>query len=121
MIRFLEQVDSGHTAVPRPARTAYVQVVHRDESRKNCLVELLVDLDKAKIVFKQRLPGKHSYIDSDYMQAVEAVCRADPRVQEEVRALDLPKEATVVIEAWAYAPDGMNDMSERVTMVRVSH
>lgn len=118
MVRFLEHADSGHTGVSPPARTAHVQVIETDENRKNCLVELLVDLDKKSVVKKQRLPGKHSYIDSDYMKAVEAVCGADSRVQAELRSLDLPEEATVIIEPWAYAPDGMNDMSERVTMVR---
>lgn len=118
MVRFLEQIDSGHTGAVSPARTAHVQIIETDKSQKNCLVEILVDLDKKSITKMQRLPGKHSYIDSDYMKAVEAVCRADPRVQEELRTLDLPDEATVVIEAWAYAPDGMNDMTGRVTMVR---
>ncbi|RMJ21643.1 amine oxidase [Aspergillus sp. HF37] len=116
MVRFLEQVDSGQTAVFWPARTAHVQVIQTDKDRKNCLVELLVDLDKTQVVKKQYLPGKHSYIDSDYMQAVKAVCRADSRFQAEVRSLDLPEDATVIIEPWAYAPDGMNDMSQRVSM-----
>ena len=53
------------------------------------------------------------------MQTVEKACRADPRIDDEIRKLKLPSGATVVIEAWAYATDGMNDMNERTTMVRI--
>lgn len=83
----------------------------------NEMVELLIDLDAASVVKKEHLVGKHPYIDSAYMQAVEKACRADPRVQAEIEKLKLPSGATVVIEPWAYATDGMNDMSERTTMV----
>lgn len=51
------------------------------------------------------------------MQNVAAACLGDPKVQEEIRSLDLPPGATVVVEPWAYATDGLNDMKERQTMV----
>ena len=92
-----------------------MQVVVQVE--KNQLFELIVDIDAAKVVTNQYLKGKHSYIDSDYMTQVEAACIADEQVQNEISKLDLPPEAKVVVEAWAYATDGMNDMSERTTMV----
>lgn len=87
------------------------------QAEKNKLFELVVDIDNAKVVTNQYLKGRHSYIDSDYMTQVEAACIADEQVQNEISKLDLPPEAKVVVEAWAYATDGMNDMSERTTMV----
>ena len=80
-------------------------------------VELIVDLDNDKVARKQHLKGKHSYIDANYMKAVEAACLANEAVQAEIDTLDLPVGATVVVEPWAYATDGMNDMTDRVTMV----
>lgn len=79
----------------------------------------MVDLNAKSIKSKQELPGKHSYIDADYMRQVERACLADSRVQDEIRSLNLPEGATVVVEPWAYATDGMNDMNERVTMVGI--
>lgn len=117
MMRFLEREHMGMDTPERPARVARVQVVlpklGRDQPH-----ELLVDLDHSSVQQRRHLEGKHSYIDSAYMQAVEAACRADERVQAEIQTLQLPAGATIVIEAWAYATDGMNDMSERTTMVR---
>jgi primary-amine oxidase len=51
------------------------------------------------------------------MKAVEEACLADERVQAEIKTLNVPDGATVVVEPWAYATDGMNDMTDRVTMV----
>ena len=118
-MRFLEREHSGLDTLERPARVARVQVVvpKRDRSQ---LYELLVDLGQSSIVQQKHLKGKHSYIDSAYMEAVEAACRADERVQAEIQTLGLPAGATVVIEPWAYGTDGMNDVSERITMVRPS-
>ncbi|KAJ5736992.1 uncharacterized protein N7483_002117 [Penicillium malachiteum] len=101
-----------------PARTARAQVIIKSETGVSELIELLVNLDQGIISKKEHLPGKHSYIDTSYMQAVENACRADPRIESEIQKLKLPKDATVVIEAWAYATDGMKDMTERTTMVR---
>jgi primary-amine oxidase len=42
---------------------------------------------------------------------------ADPKVQAEIKTLDLPEGASVIIEPWAYATDGANDMSRRISMV----
>lgn len=121
MLRFLEKEHAMQPVNDRPARMARVQVVTRDASGKNKLMELLVDLDRAVVVKQEHLAGKHSYIDSNYMQSVEKACLADVRVQEEIKKLALPTGASVIVEAWAYAPDGMNDMSERVTMVDTPH
>ena len=51
------------------------------------------------------------------MKTVEKACMEDERVQAEIRNLELPPSASVIVEAWAYATDGMNDMSQRTTMV----
>ncbi|KAF7588495.1 hypothetical protein BBP40_005631, partial [Aspergillus hancockii] len=116
MICFLEREHSGQPLNTRPTRTARVQMVTRSDAQKNQLIELLVDLDHGTIIKQEHLVGKHSYIDSSYMQSVEKACLADVRVQEEIRKLELPPGASVIVEPWAYAPDGMNDMSERITM-----
>lgn len=63
------------------------------------------------------LPGKHSYTDADEMQKSEIACLANPKVKAEIKALDLPEEAVVVVESWTYAPDGTEDMTKRIIMV----
>ncbi|KAJ5710166.1 hypothetical protein N7493_009758 [Penicillium malachiteum] len=115
MIKFLEQIHL-HKQPQLPTRTARVQVTVQSESGSPELVELFVNLDQGIISKKEHLPGRHSYIDTSYMQAVENACRADPRIESEIQKLRLPKDATVVIEPWAYATDGMKDMTERTTM-----
>jgi Cu2+-containing amine oxidase len=77
-------------------------------------------LTYGSVIKKEYLVGKHPYIDSAYMQAAEKACRADPRIEAEIQKLKLPDGAQVVVEPWAYATDGMNDVSERTTMVRLA-
>lgn len=92
-------------------------MVIRTEQKRNQLYELIVDLDRGAVLQKDFLEGKHSYIDGAYMQEVEKVCLANDEVQREIKTLDLPAGATVIVEPWAYATDGMNDMSRRTSMV----
>jgi primary-amine oxidase len=120
MVAFLEKEHLRETQTPRPPRVARVQVTVPSASGSYELVELLVDLDSAKLIKQEHLVGKHPYIDSAYMQAVEKACRENARVQAEIQKLKLPAGASVVIEPWAYATDGMKDMSERTTMVCAS-
>ena len=120
MIPFLELEHRGQHAGTRPARVARVQLVIRSDQGSNQLIELLVDLGQAAVINQQNMVGKHSYIDSAYMKAVERACIADERVKMEIRSLELPTGATVCVEPWAYATDGMNDMSERTTMVGIT-
>lgn len=117
MIPFLEKEHLGQSQISRPARTARVQVTIRGDSGSVEMVELFVNLDSASVVKKEHLAGKHPYIDSAYMQAAEKACRANPRVRAEIEKLKLPPGAKFVVEPWAYATDGMNDMTERTTMV----
>jgi primary-amine oxidase len=93
-----------------------VETVDKKEE-KSALFELRVDLDRGKVVAKQHHAGKHSYIDTEFMQRVEKACLADPVVGEQVDGLGLPEGAQVVVEPWAYATDGENDMRRRVSMV----
>ena len=121
MIPFLEKEHRKQPVAKAPTRRARVEVVVQGSSNdeeKNQLFELVVDLDNDKVVRKQHVKGKHSYIDAEYMKAVERACLANEEVQAEVRTLNLPEGAEIVVEPWAYATDGMNDMTERVTMVR---
>lgn len=116
MILFLESEHTSSEQQPHPARIAKVQAYVGSSSGKPIFTEFMVDIDAKKITRKEELPGKHSYIDADYMRQVETACLADAKVQEEIKSLKLPEGATVVVEPWAYATDGMNDMSERTTM-----
>lgn len=118
MISFLEGELRGQTH-PRPVRAARVQVTIRGDAKPNEMVELIVDLKSGSVIKKEHLVGKHPYIDSAYMQAAEKACRADPRIEAEIQKLKLPADSQVVVEPWAYATDGMNDVSERTTMVRI--
>lgn len=83
----------------------------------------MVDLNAATITSKASLPGKHSFIDAEFMAQVAAACLADSGIQQEIETLKLPEGATVVVEPWAYATDGMKDMKDRWTMVslRIRH
>lgn len=118
MIKYLD-AEHESTAVPPqpPCRLARCQIIVTRQGRTE-FRELIVNLNECAITSDTHLVGKHSYIDSDYMQAVEKACRADPRVQKQIDTLKLPDNAHVIVEAWAYATDGENDMTERTTMVR---
>ncbi|OJD33733.1 copper amine oxidase [Diplodia corticola] len=116
MMVFLEQEHSGVGSALTPSRVAKVQAYVGEAGEKKRFTEFMINLNTRSIQSKEELPGKHSYIDADYMRQVEKACLADFRVQDEIRSLNLPEGATVVVEPWAYATDGMNDMSERVTM-----
>lgn len=117
MIEFLEREHRKQPRANVPTRRARVQVIVVDKNRSNRLFELDVDLNGNTITNETELHGKHSHIDAGYMAEVEAACNADPRVQEEIKHMNLPAGSTVMIEPWAYATDGMNDMTERTTMV----
>jgi len=115
MISFMESLNPKD----RPTRHARVDVVVEtvDTEEKFALFELLVDLDQGRVVAKQHHAGKHSYIDTEFMQRVEKACLADPVVGEQVDGLGLPEGSEVVVEPWAYATDGENDMRRRISMV----
>lgn len=117
MITFLEDEHNGHPPHNRPKRCARVEVVVKHAEEDNALFELLIDLDEDKVIAKQHQRGKHSYIDTTFMQQVEAACLADREIQYQIRVLNLPEGSSVVVEPWAYATDGENDMSKRLSMV----
>lgn len=119
LIKYLDQEHQGHVSQGSIVRCARVEIVIESAAEGNKLWELLVDLTESKVLSQQHLEGKHSYIDSGYMQQVEKACMADERVQDMIHELNLPAEASVLVEPWAYATDGMNDMSKRITMVIV--
>lgn len=79
--------------------------------------EILVDIEGRAVITDKVLNGRHSHVDTAYMKQVEMACLDDARVKAEIQALRLPGEATVIVEPWTYATDGMNDMSTRITMV----
>lgn len=80
--------------------------------------EARLDLATHETFGEKDLAGKQSYTDAVEMQESEKACLADARVQEQINSLDLPEDAVVCIEPWTYGTDGMNDMSNRIIMVR---
>lgn len=114
MIPYLEAERSGKRDVTAPKRTAFVQFYKNTTADFR---EVHIELDTGKITKEKDLAGRHSYVDTEEMQAAEDACIASTEVQEAIRLLELPEEAVVCIEPWTYGTDGMNDMSERIIMV----
>lgn len=120
MVPYLDLLHVGQEPQP-PPREARVQVViSTSPGDGNQLFELVVDLtnEGGKVVKEEHLVGKHSYIDASYMQDVERACLADEGVKKEIEGLKLPEGSVVCVEPWAYATDGMTDMTRRTTMVK---
>lgn len=116
LVKFLDSEHAGNRDAVHPARQARVQAYIA-----KTLHEMIVNLDTATVASTTPLPGRHSFIDTDFMAQVAAACLADEKIQCEISALKLPEGATVVVEPWAYATDGMRDMRDRWTMVRLPH
>jgi primary-amine oxidase len=112
MVPFLDTEHGGQRESKRPARLAKVQA-HIGKR----FSEFKLDLDREAVISEEELHGRHPHIDGDHASKAELACMADPRVKEQIAALKLPKGATVVVEPWTYGTDGMNDMSDRMTMV----
>lgn len=120
MLAFLDNERRDSPTPQVPIRCARVEITLKVEKGGNELHEYHVDLDGSSILRHEVLKGKHSYVDSTYMKEVEAACLADQGVQDEIKKLDLPPGASVVVEPWTYATDGQNDMSKRISMVRTA-
>ncbi|PVH95648.1 hypothetical protein DM02DRAFT_675343 [Periconia macrospinosa] len=110
MIAFL---DASQTGSPKSNVTRKA-MVHAYFNK--AFHEIFVDIPGNKILSHQILEGKHSHVDAAYMAQVEEACMQDIKVQAEIEALKLPSNATVIVEPWTYATDGMNDMKARITM-----
>jgi Cu2+-containing amine oxidase len=82
--------------------------------------EVYINVEDRAVISDETLHGRHSHVDTAYMKQVEEACLEDVRVKAEIEKLRLPKEAVVIVEPWTYATDGMNDMKDRITVVRNS-
>ncbi|RBQ83023.1 hypothetical protein VDGD_03348 [Verticillium dahliae] len=111
MVVFLDNEQSSPGSGTRPPRQARVQVFI-----EKLLHEIIVNLDQQAVASNKELHGRHSYIDTDFMKQVGDACLADEQVQREIESLKLSEGATVVVEPWAYATDGVKNMKERWTM-----
>ncbi|KAK1828665.1 copper amine oxidase [Podospora conica] len=108
-------LDFEHKVTDTPAKTpARMALVHVYVDK--IFHELKVDLDQRSVPSDEVLEGRHAHIDPDFHHQVEVACLADPEVQKLVEDMKLPEGATVVVEPWVYGTDGLNDMSERLTM-----
>ena len=117
LITYLEHEHQRTEVSLGPNRCARVEILIKNDHDTNDLLELVINLDNESVCKQTHLEGKHSYIDSSFMKEVEESCMANARVQYEIQKLDLSPGASVIIEPWAYATDGSNDMSRRITMV----
>lgn len=111
MIEYFNAAQAGRSPV-LPKRIAKVHA-YIDKA----FHELFVSIQPQEVISDEILHGRHSHVDAAYMKKVEEACLRDARVQTEIEALKLPAGATVIVEPWTYATDGMNDMSSRITMV----
>ncbi|KAG0651216.1 Copper amine oxidase 1 [Hyphodiscus hymeniophilus] len=108
------EAENASMPLPRPPpRCALVQY-YLDSI--NNFWEAQVGIDAGKILNREHLAGRHSYTDAVEMQRAEVACLADPRIQAELKAMELPEDAVVCVEPWTYAPDGMEDMTKRFVM-----
>ena len=110
--KYLE-AERGGLSLPEVPRIASIQY----NVAAGPLEEVKIDIEKAQIIAAKTLKGKHPHVGPQFQRAVEKAVLVDQRVKDEIKALDLPDEATVVVEPWTYATDGMHDMSKKITMV----
>jgi primary-amine oxidase len=105
LVKFLNGIT------PPPPRIAKVHVYISKEFH-----EIFIGIESMAVISNEVFHGRHSHVDTAYMKQVEEACLDDVRVLTEIKALKLPKGATVIVEPWTYATDGMNDMRDRITM-----
>lgn len=110
LIPYLTAERLGNPLPTPPPRVALVQFYLEKATQFR---QVRVDLHAGKLFDLEHLDGKHAYVDAGEMKKCEKACLDDPRVQDAIQALQLPKEAVVVCDPWTYSPDGMNDMSRR--------
>lgn len=115
MTKYLEAEHGARLQNPALRRLAMVQTFlgPRDS---NHYYQLKVDVETGGIMEQKQLVGCHPHVDATDMQKAEQECLNDPRVQAAIKDMKLPVGAEVKIEPWTYATDGMNDMSEKITM-----
>lgn len=113
----LPYLEAERTDQPRPKvpRKAFCQYYLDDRQQFH---QLEINIATKELSDREALPGKHSYTDAEEGIKSEAACLADPQVQAAIKQLDLPENAVIVVEPWTYAPDGIEDMSQRIIMVR---
>jgi primary-amine oxidase len=114
LLPYLVAEKSGKP-IPCPERIA---LVHYYEAVPSKFYEAKVNLTEKKLYGSTLLEGRVSYQDGVDMKAVEEACLANPAVKKAIEALQLPTDATVLVEPWTYGTDGLNDMRDRITMVR---
>ncbi|KAI1608197.1 amine oxidase [Exophiala viscosa] len=107
------QAERANQIRPKIPRKAFCQYYLNDRQQFH---QVEVDIDTGKLSSREELPGKHSYTDAEEGTKAEAGCLAEPTVQAALKQLDLPENAVVVVEPWTYAPDGLEDMSQRIIM-----
>ena len=117
MMPFLDAEHGGPASPSTPARIATVQVFLGAKRDSEHFYKLKVNVESGEIVHKEQLVGRHPHVDGNDMVKNEEACLGDAKVQAAIKAMQLPEGAIVKIEPWTYATDGMNDMSQKITMV----
>lgn len=111
-------LDAERQELPLPAPPPRVATVLYYLDKPTQFRELKVNLSDYAIFGQKNLDGKHAFVDATEMKKYEKACLNDTGVQDAIKQLQLPQEAIAVCDAWTYSPDGENDMSRRVVMVR---
>jgi primary-amine oxidase len=115
LVPYLQAERLGKISPTAPPRVAQILFYVENGSQFR---QARVDLGSKQLYDLKTLTGKHAFVDAGEMKKCEKACLEDSRVQDAIKALQLPEGAVVVCDPWTYSPDGMNDMSKRCVMVR---
>ncbi|KAJ9639802.1 hypothetical protein H2204_003595 [Knufia peltigerae] len=113
LLPYLEAEHLQQTLPQRPCREAMVQFFSGTSEH---FYEVVVDLERASIVSEKDLRGYHSYTDFEEQTCLEQSCLHDDRILKAIVKFDLPEGAVISVEPWTYAPDGVENATQRLTM-----
>ncbi|KAK6373511.1 hypothetical protein LTS17_008003 [Exophiala oligosperma] len=113
LLPYLEAEHLRQTLPQRPCREAMVQFFSGTSEH---FYEVVVDLERASIVSEKDLRGYHSYTDFEEQTCLEQSCLHDDRILKAIVKFDLPEGAVISVEPWTYAPDGVENATQRLTM-----
>ncbi|EXJ84058.1 primary-amine oxidase [Capronia epimyces CBS 606.96] len=102
-----EEMKMFETTQTVPPRRAWVNYYIKGTG---FFYETVVNLTKRQVESNQRVPaGFHGPCDDAEILEAERITLADPRVQAEIKKLQLPPGATVVCDPWIWGADGVAD------------
>ncbi|KIW34028.1 uncharacterized protein PV07_00830 [Cladophialophora immunda] len=112
----LPYLEAEHLHQPLPQRPRREAMVQFFSGSSENFYQVIIDLDRASIVSGKDLRGYHSYTDFEEQTRLEQLCLFDDRILKVIEKLALPEGAVINVEPWTYAPDGVEDAMQRLTM-----